>query len=300
MAFFREALDALLRRKVRPSWFNTKEWYQVHVAWRNRSFFSATVTSAKVLTKMQNMLIDWTQGATEKVINPTTLKLETVYKVNGLAEFRERAADYMIQEGLAKPSDFQDTKITSLVSNARLQLIFNTNTEQAATFATWQTRMSDEDWLNRYPAARFMRTAGARVKRPKHVANEGQVKRWDDYRFWLDMNSEDIGGFQVPWGPYGFNSYMWQQPVKRAEAERLGIVKKGERIKRPDVKRFGVELKDRINDGIEADIDDLSEELKVKARARIVELLGPQAIGKDGNPTLDAYKQALNRIRSQQ
>jgi hypothetical protein len=171
-------------------------------------------------------------------------------------------------------------------------MIFHAYCEFSRESKALQTRMSDEDWLNLYPAARFVRFDPDDEPNPLHKANENKVYKWDD-PFWLHMNNKQIGGFEVPWGPFGFESYMTQRPVKREEAERLGIVKKGERIKRPDVKRFGVELNDRIED----DLDDISEELKAKARARIVELLGPQAIGKDGKPTLDAYKQVLNRIR---
>ena len=53
-----------------------------------------------------------------------------------------------------------------------------------------------------------------------------------DYQFWAqEMNAKSLGGFEVPWPPYGFNSYMEQEDVSRAEAERLGLLKKGDRSK---------------------------------------------------------------------
>ena len=294
MNAFLQAVENLSRRKVTPSWFRWREWSAMAPAIRNRSFFSATVTSARVLNKMRNMLLDWQADATEEIVDVNTGEIVTAYKETGLAKFRERSAEFLIQEGLATPADYKDTKITNVVSNARLQLIYNTNLEQASTFAQWQGRMRNEDWLNLNPAARFVRRPGARIKRQRHVEAEGDVRRWDDFAYWQFQNAADIGGFDVPWGPFGFNSYMIQEPVKRAEAERRKLVRKGERVKAPNVAQFGVDLGKQFNAGVDANIDDLTPELANEARKTIADRLGPQAIGRDGKPTLDALKQALS------
>jgi hypothetical protein len=86
---------------------------------------------------------------------------------------------------------------------------------------------------------------------------------------------------------------MIQEPVKRAEAERRGLVRKGERVKAPNVAQFGVDLGKQFNAGVDASIDDLTPELANEARQAITDRLGPQAIGRDGKPTLDALRQAL-------
>ena len=294
MNAFLQAVENLSRRQVTPSWFRWREWSAMAPAIRNRSFFSATVTSARVLNKMRNMLLDWQADATEEIVDVNTGEIVTAYKETGLAKFRERSAEFLIQEGLATPADYKDTKITNVVSNARLQLIYNTNLEQASTFAQWQGRMRNEDWLNLNPAARFVRRPGARIKRQRHVEAEGDVRRWDDFAYWQFQNAADIGGFDVPWGPFGFNSYMVQEPVKRAEAERRKLVRKGERVKAPNVAQFGVDLGKQFNAGVDANIDDLTPELADEARKTITDRLGPQAIGRDGKPTLDALKQALS------
>jgi hypothetical protein len=291
---FLDAIRALLRRKAAPSTFNSADWQAVGPAIRQRAFFSATVNSAKVLNRMRNMLLDWQAGTTETVTNPTTGAEETVYKVGGLAEFRERAGTLLVSEGLATRDDFRNTRIDNVVSNARLQLIFNTNTEQAQTFADWQMRVMDPDTLNRWPAARFERRPGAREPRQRHVDNEGQVRRYDDFAFWLQQNAADIGGFEVPWGPWGFNSYMRQEPVSRAEAERLGLVRKGERLVPPDLTRFGVTTPSRFNSGVEAEVDDLPPDLRREAVAAVTARLGPQALTPDGKLTLDALRRARN------
>ena len=201
----------------------------------------------------------------------------------------------MISDGLASPDDFADQRISNPISNSRLQLIFNTNTEQAAMFAEWQQRMTDEGYLNQFPCAQFLRTPGAKEPRPLHVANEGQIRRWDDWEFWLRMNNAEIGGFEVPWGPWGFNSYMYQQPVRRKVCEELGIIRKGEVIKRPDVTRWGVTLPTRYNFDVDAETDNLDPQLADQMREELRNRLGPDAIGRDGRPTLDALRRALGR-----
>lgn len=290
-----DKIRELTEKKIAPSWFRSREWYTVEPAIRRRSFFSATIQSAKVLTRMQTYLIDWMTNSTEQVTNPTTGAVETVYKINGLAEFRERMTTLMVSEGLVDPDQVPDQRITNVVSNSRLALIFNTNREQSTTFARWQRNMSNPDWLRRFPAARFLRRPGAVDPRPLHVANEGQVRKWDD-PFWLEMNNAAIGGFEVPWGPYGFNSYMVQDPVTRAEAEALKVIRKGEVAKPPDVSYLGVDLGQQFNAGLEANIDDVTPEIRRQAEDDIRARFGNGAIGSDGKPTLDALKRLRTQI----
>ena len=294
MTAFLDALRALLRRKAAPSTFNSADWQAMGPAIRQRSFFSATINSAKVLNRMRNMLLDWQAGAVDTVTNPTTGAEETVYRVGGLAEFRERAGTLLVSEGLATPADFADTRIQNVVSNARLQLVFTTNTEQAQTFADWSMRVMNPRTLNRWPAARFERRPGAVTPRDRHVAAEGEVRRYDDFEFWLFQNAADIGGFEVPWGPFGFNSYMRQEPVRRDEAERLGLVRPGEVLVPPDLTRFGVSLPARLNSGVEATVDDLPPDLRREAINAVTARLGPNALDANGNITLDALKRARN------
>jgi len=295
MNSFLQAIENLSRRKVTPSWFRWREWSAMAPAIRNRSFFSATVTSARVLNKMRNMLLDWQADATEEIVDVNTGETVTAYKETGLAKFREKSAEFLIQEGLATPADYKDTKITNVISNARLQLIYNTNLEQASTFTAWQMKMRNEDWLNRYPAARFVRRPGARIKRQRHVQAENEVRRWDDFAFWTFQNAPDIGGFDVPWGPYGFNSYMVQEFVPRAVAERLGLIGKDERITPPNLVYFGVEPKTAILSGVKAEMKDVPDDIALQARQRLVDRFGPQVLKADGTVSLDFLRSRLRK-----
>lgn len=295
MQTFLDGLKYLARRKVSPGSFNSQEWQSVAPAIRQRSFFSATINSARVLHRMRSMLLDWQSGAVESILTPSGAT-ETAFKESGLAKFRERAAELLISEGLATPADFKRESIQNVISASRLKLIFNTNTAQAQDFAIYQQRVADPARINRFPAAEFVRTPGAKLPRPLHVANQGQIRRFDDIQFWLQMNSPDIGGFGVPWGPWGFNSFMTTFPVSRKRAEALGLIKPGERVMPPDLTQFGVTLPARFNKGVTADVDDITPEIRQQAINTITSRLGPQALRPDGKLTLEA----LQALRSGQ
>jgi hypothetical protein len=238
---------------------------------------------------MRSMLLDWQSGAVETILTPSGAT-ETAFKESGLAKFREKASELLISEGLAAPTDFKNESIQNVISASRLKLIFNTNTAQAQDFAIYQSRVADPVRINRFPAAEFVRTPGAKVPRTLHVANEGAVRRYDDLAFWLTQNSADIGGFGVPWGPWGFNSFMTTFPVARARAEKLGLVKPGEQVMPPDLTQFGVTIPTRFNKGVTADVDDITPEIKQQAINTITSRLGPQAVRPDGKLTLEALQ----------
>lgn len=295
METYLDGLKYLARRKVSPGSFNSQEWASVAPAIRQRSFFSATINSARVLHRMRSMLLDWQSGAVESILTPSGAS-ETAFKESGLAKFREKAAELLISEGLATPADFKNESIKNVISASRLKLIFNTNTAQAQDFAIYQQRVADPARINRFPAAEFVRTPGAKLPRPLHVANQGQIRRFDDIQFWLQMNSPDIGGFGVPWGPWGFNSFMTTFPVSRKRAEALGLVAAGERVMPPDLAQFGATIPTRFNKGVTADVDDITPEIRQQAINAITSRLGPQALTADGKLTLEG----LQALRSGQ
>ena len=170
---------------------------------------------------------------------------------------------------------------------SRLKLIFNTNTQQAQEFAAYEMRVRDPVRINMFPAARFVRRPGAISPRLRHVSAEGQVRRYDDFTFWLYQNSSDIGGFEVPWGPWGFNSYMTQEPISRAEAIALKLVRSDEKVQPLNLTPWGVSPKNRFNQGVEATVDDVTPEIRQQAIDTIRARLGPGAVGSDGKLTLE-------------
>ncbi len=75
-----------------------------------------------------------------------------------------------------------------------------------------------------------------------------------DLKFWLEMNSREIGGFAVPYGPWGFNSWMDVRDVSRKQAVALNLIAEDEKAKPIEAHDFNREL--------EASVSDLSPELQ--------------------------------------
>jgi len=217
-------------RDVVPSLLASREWRdKVSPALRLRSFFSARVHSAKVLQSARDYVTDYLSQARE----PKHGGL----KAQGRTEFVAQMRQLVASEGLGRldpktgriNEPIDNTDLQDLRSIARLELIFDTATESANEFAYWQSG-NDSDVLDAFPAQRFIRVRPVKVPRPYHAANENAVRRKDDLAFWLDMNRD----FEVPWGPWGYNSGMGVEDVSRAEAEELGLIQPGETVRPPD------------------------------------------------------------------
>lgn len=294
-AFF-AALTELFARKPTASPMTSREWQAVAPVIRQRSFFSATIDKVRVLTTYQRTIADWMEGTVEEVDGP--FGKQTAYKVGGAADFRQQASEYLVREGLVTPEELGDKSMRSIASTQRLDLVFNTNIEQVQTLTTWKSQTQDPDYINRFPAARFVRRPGATIKRPRHVAAENEVHRWDDFSFWLFQNAEDIGGFGVPWGPFGFNSYMVQQPVGRKEAERLGLVRPGEVIRPVNAATFGITPAAALAVNVKANLNTAPDAIQLQARAELRAQFGDSIFGPDGNPSLEFATQVSRDLKA--
>lgn len=294
-AFF-NALSELFSRTPTPSPMNYREWQAVAPVIRQRSFFSATIDKVRVLSLYQRLMGDWLEGTVEEVDGPYGKQI--AYKVGGAAQFREQASEFLVAQGLVTPEELGDKRMSNIASTQRLDLVFNTNIEQAQTLALWKSRTQNADYINRNPAARFVRRPGATIKRERHVAAENEVRRWDDFAFWLFQNAEDIGGFGVPWGPFGFNSYMVQQPVNRKEAERLGLVRPGEVIRPVDASTFGITPAAALTMGVKAKISTAPDAIQLQARRELREQFGDSIFGPDGNPSLEFITQQSRELKA--
>lgn len=250
---FEEALRKLSERTIVTSPLRSAQWRdKVAAGLRDRAFFSATVENARVLQTMRDYLGDFLA----KAIDPQTGGL----KAQGRAEFVADMRELCIREGIGKVDpktgeidpEIDESDLTDLRSMARLQLIFDTQTESANEYGYW-SQGNDPDVLNAYPAQRFIRVRPVRTPRPLHAANEGAVRRKDDLAFWLSMNPD----FGVPWGPWGYGSGMGVEDVDRIEAERLGLVGRRETLTSPER---------QLNDRLSAGVRDLSPEMVSELR----------------------------------
>ena len=246
---FTDAVKYLTSQTPKGSPYKSAEWTDLAPDVRTKSFFSARVENVRFLDRGQSLLGEFLNKQTEEVTNSKGVK-STRIKVGSRADFVRKIREFQIAEGMATEKDFlgSQTNIRDIRKLSRLQLIFDTNIKQAFGFGKYKQGMNPVV-LNAFPAARFVRLPGSREPRPRHTASQEMVRLKTDNDFWaLYQNAADIGGFEVPYAPFGFNSNMSQRDVSRKTAEKLGLVKKGERVKPATPSNLTDKMKSDLSD----------------------------------------------------
>ena len=257
---FLEAIGFLLDKEQLPGDWDSAEWQAQEPDFRNKAFFSAKVENARFLDRAQAALFDDMAKVKETITLPdgtTTTALRT----SGRAHFVQQMQDFMIAEGMTTEEEYRDVNpnnIRDIRSSARLRLIFDTNTRQAFGFGQWKQGMKPSI-LKAFPAARLIRVRGVSEPRPRHQEALGEVLLKTDPRWAEYHNAKDIGGFGVPWGPYGFRSGVSQEAVSRSEARKLGL----------DVSKVVPDDESRITDETSASVAKMSPDVKTKLIAEL-------------------------------
>ena len=252
---FLEAIAFIVDKVTVPDdeW-DEQEWADEEYEVETRAFFSSRVENARFLDRAKGFLGDRIQNITEETPGGTALK------AGGRADFVRDMRDFMVKEGMAKQDEFRDARgVTDIRSEARLKLIYDTNLRQAYGYGEWKQGQTPAI-LESYPAQRFRRSFKVTTPRPLHVENDGEVRLKSDVDFWLEMNNEEIGGFNVPWGPWGFNSGMGIEDVDREEAIKLGL-------KVDDVEPTKGELNDNLTYSTKTMDDDVKAKLRKELEA---------------------------------
>lgn len=202
-----------------PSSNTTADWNTVSAAIRNNSFFSACVEDERLL------------GALQKLVGEAA---ENGWSVGGfIDEALQKLEAIAISPETVRDDKFRDS-YERLYDVERLRLIYLTQWELSDGFRRFNEAFSPYQ-LYAYPAWEFHRQPGAKEenKRADHVQHEGEIRLKTDIDYWLDRNRPEIGGFGNPYGPWGFNSWMRELPVRRREAEALGLIQPGEKLTVP-------------------------------------------------------------------
>lgn len=267
---FDEVLETIARRIPRAEPWDSADWGEQKPAVRVRAFFSATVEDISFLDRAKRLISAYLNKETEEVISPDG-SVSTALKVGSRADFVEKMQDFAVAEGMADP-DFSDVNPENNLdtrSSRRLNLIFDTNVRTAYGYGQWRQGMTPEV-RRRFPAARFVRLKTVQEARPIHDENEDEVRLKTDYGFWRDqMNAPQIGGFGVPWAPYGYNSGMDQEDVTRREALRLGLLSE-----RSSGNSEATRKLPPLNEGLKKQIGNMSPELRAKLLRRLQEKSG--------------------------
>jgi hypothetical protein len=286
--FFQDAIRFLLEKDPNPAEWDSAEWAMERPSVRVKSFFSAKVEDARFLDRAQGFLFDFMAGTTEKVVSPEGVE-SIALRAGGRAEFVRSMRAFMVKEGMAAPEEFaavNQEDVQDIRSLARLNLIFDTNVRSAYGFGNWKQGMKPAVRY-RFPAARFIRTRGVMIPRLRHANSEGMVRLKTDRAWWADYQNDPlIGGFGVPWPPYGFNSGMDQQDVSREEAKRLGL-----KVDKPSEPK-GENLPSLADTNI-ASVKGMDPEIKKRLLA---EINGKIEVSKQGAKSPEDY--AAERISS--
>ena len=238
---FDEAIQKLAGLTIAPSSFTSSEWADMPVELRDNAFFSSRIESARFLQRAKDALGDFLAG------NRKTLPDgQTVLATGSRAAFVSQMQDFLESEGVVRTSgDLRD-----ITSEKRLGLIFDIKTRQAQDFGYWKQGM-DPAVLNQFPAMRFIRVREVKAERELHIPFENQVYLKTDPIWWCVINKD----FGVPWGPWGWGCGHDVEDVDREEAEKLHLVRPGEKLVAP--KQF-------LNEHLQASVKTIDPDLVAK------------------------------------
>ncbi len=229
------------------------DWERVPLAIRERSQFSATVESARILSNIQSKLDESIGAMRVAVTRPdgtpdTVLMSRERFRADMGAIAREEMGEAPRKGGLH-----------DIRSIGRLNLIFDQQTADANGFAAWKVDTDPEN-LNAVPAQEFLRVEprrvprddwGERWKRAGGKIIDGRMVALKTDPVWMALSR-----FGHPWPPYDYGSGMGVRDVFRNEAEAIGLVERGQRMEATQQRDF--------NDAVEASMSDMVDRRIIK------------------------------------
>jgi len=245
---FAEAIRKLSDQSVVGSTWSASEWNDLPVELRENAFFSSRIESAQFLQRAQDAIGDFLAGNQTMAANG-----ELMLATGSRAAFVEQMRKFLATEGVTRTTG----DIHDITSEKRLGLIFDIKTRQAQDFGYWLQGMNP-DLLNAYPAMRFIRVQEVKEPRALHERFQDQVYLKTDPIWWLEINQD----FGVPWGPWGWGCGHDVEDVDRDEAEALGLIKPGQKLKVGRLQPFL-----NFNHNLQASTKNLNDELVQKLLA---------------------------------
>ena len=211
--------------KLTPSPFNTREWARVDAKIRTGAFFSATIEDEHLLEGLRTLC---QAGINEGWQESMFVRLAKQWMTdNGYNGQSERLATMTPEESIA-----YENNVRFIDSRARLKLIFRTQAQMAAGATQYAEDMEPRQ-LYMYPGWAFVRNPGAKTFRDDHVDHENDIRLKTDEEYWLARNDPEFGGFNNPFPPFGFNSWMWVFPRDRQACVKAGIMSAEEAAMKP-------------------------------------------------------------------
>lgn len=260
----REALQRLHGQTLMPTSAGTYGLDQLPAEIRERAFFSARVTNADTLQRAYDLI---SRGVGSGAHDEAGNYVPGSYM--DLPTFRAEMKDYLASIDY-QPQEGQEGSLKDLSSDARLQVIYDTNVQMAQGYGAHLQSQAPAA-LDAWPAQELYRLEDRRERR-------AWGQRWNEAAQALGLDATSaipveemyadsgmfalvndpiwtmISRFGLPYPPFDFNSGMWVRPVSRSQAEELGLLAPGEAAPEPDDRGF--------NDGMEAAVNDLAPALQ--------------------------------------
>ncbi|MBE6400725.1 MAG: hypothetical protein E7037_01640 [Verrucomicrobia bacterium] len=201
-----------LSKRIDASGLSTAQRERISADINDAAFFSAKVSDAKLLERMQSYIAG---AAADK-------------RGLGRADFITRMREAM---GIAPITPVPGKSLEDITSSRRLGLIYDFQRERMDA-EILLARGSDPDHAWAYPALEL-------VRKEARMAPRDWRERWRDAGGKLyagrmialrdDPVWQKISRFGSPTPPFDFNSGMGLSEISITEAERLGVIKPGER-----------------------------------------------------------------------
>lgn len=232
-----------------PTDMSSAELEQLGAEILERGIFSAKTMSTTYLEAMETQIRD--------ILAPRTSE-----RIGSLPDGSKGGAREVFTEGTTKSSARLELKevwrslgyeppagkegtIEDLSSDARIDLVLDTNLDLARGFGQWR-QGQDEAVLDLWPCAELFRAEERERKRDwvsrwkqasaisgdydalKALAAAGRMIARKDSPIWEALG--ELGPFKNPFPPFDWRSGMWVRDVDREEAVAFGIIGEWDRI----------------------------------------------------------------------
>lgn len=211
---FEAALAYLRNQELMPTRLRTWELSTLPVEIRQRSMFSAGVMEVEILDRFLTEVKLIVGTETDRA----TARLRVKQLLNRL--------EY-------QPPDGKAGSLEDLSSDRRINLVLDTNVDQAQGFGAHQAQQNP-DFLFLFPANELFR-AGAIPKEPRpwlekwvraggKLYSNRMIALRDDPVWTKGLEEGGFNRFGTPYPPFDFNSGMRIRNVSRQDAIQLGVV----------------------------------------------------------------------------
>lgn len=249
---FKEALQSRAVRSAMPTDLSSAELEQLPADVLERAVFSAKTMATGYLDALETQIRDLLEPGTAARAGQGELEGAFPFTA-GTNKATARFELKKVWEALGyEPPLGKEGTIEDLSSDARIDLVLQTNVDMARGYGQWR-QGQDEAVLDLWPCSELYRAEKRRVERDwlsRWRAAAAEVGDSDALKALPRMIArkdspiwEALSRFKTPYPPFDFNSGMWTKDVSREEAVAFGILGEWDRVQ-PQERGFEADLKE--------------------------------------------------------